>query len=484
MASQNFFDSASEITVALKYIPQFASRPAATGYAPGSLIFDTTDNAFYEVSNSAWAVVPLLTTVAALNDISDVDVSGALDGQSLTYDASTSTWKAEAFSIASLNDVGDVNVAGVTGNQILYFDSGTSTWKAQAFSTQETYSSASDLTADLNSVYAALTGATFAGDVAANNFKVANAGNIGSVGDPDAMSIAATGDVTLTQDLSVLGSLDVSGTLTTNIFSVTTLSATNISANTATIFTLGAAFGTMSTLTVSGSATVDSLKVINAGTIGSVSDPDAMAISATGDVSLTQDLDVAGNLDVSNITINDGGTIGSVSDIDAITISATGDVAFSQDVTIKDGGTIGSASDPDAITISSAGLVTFSAGTKGVTESFIIACSDETTDLTTGTAKATFRMPYAFTVQEVRASVTTAPVGSTIIVDINEGGTTILSTKLSIDASEKTSTTAATPPVISDSALADDAEITIDIDQVGSSTAGAGLKVALIGVRA
>ena len=93
-------------------------------------------------------------------------------------------------------------------------------------------------------------------------------------------------------------------------------------------------------------------------------------------------------------------------------------------------------------------------------------------------------MPYAFTVQEVRASVTTAPVGSTIIVDINEGGTTILSTKLSIDASEKTSTTAATPPVISDSALADDAEITIDIDQVGSGTAGAGLKVALIGVRA
>ena len=459
MASQNFFDSASEITVALKYIPQFASRPAATGYAPGSLIFDTTDNAFYEVSNSAWAVVPLLTTVAALNDISDVDVSGALDGQSLTYDASTSTWKAGAFSIASLNDVGDVNVAGVLGNQILYFDSGTSTWKAQAFSTQETYSSASDLTADLNSVYAALTGATFAGDVAANNFKVANAGNIGSVGDPDAMSIAATGDVTLTQDLSVLGSVDVSGTLTTNIFSVTTLSATNISANTASIFTLGAAFGTMSTLTVSGSATVDSLKVINAGTIGSVGDPDAMAISATGDVSLTQDLSVAGAAVVS----------GSVT---------------ASDVVVENDGNIGSAGDTDAIAIASNGLVTFSAGTKGVTESFIIACSDESTALTTGTAKVTFRMPYAFTLQAVRASVTTAPVGSTIIVDINEGGTTILSTTLSIDASEKTSTTAATPPVISDSALADDAEITIDIDQVGSGTAGAGLKVALIGVRA
>lgn len=110
-----------------------------------------------------------------------------------------------------------------------------------------------------------------------------------------------------------------------------------------------------------------------------------------------------------------------------------------------------------------------------------IAVSDETTALTTGTAKVTFRMPHAMTLTAVRASVTTAPTGSTLIVDINESGSTILSTKLSIDASEKTSTTAASAAVISDSALADDAEITIDIDQVGSTIAGAGLKVYLIG---
>jgi hypothetical protein len=113
-----------------------------------------------------------------------------------------------------------------------------------------------------------------------------------------------------------------------------------------------------------------------------------------------------------------------------------------------------------------------------------LACSDETTALTTGTAKVTFRMPYAMTLQAVRASVTTAPTGSTLVVDINEAGTSVLSTKLSIDASEKTSTTAATAAVISDSALADDAEITIDIDQIGATIAGAGLKVWLIGVRA
>lgn len=114
-------------------------------------------------------------------------------------------------------------------------------------------------------------------------------------------------------------------------------------------------------------------------------------------------------------------------------------------------------------------------------ESFIIACSDETTAITTGTAKATFRMPYAFILTEVKASVTTAPTGSTILIDINEAGSTILSTKLMIDASEKTSATAATPAVTSDTSLAADAEITFDFDQVGATIAGAGVKVELIG---
>jgi hypothetical protein len=120
----------------------------------------------------------------------------------------------------------------------------------------------------------------------------------------------------------------------------------------------------------------------------------------------------------------------------------------------------------------------------GLPVEVVLPCSDEATALTTGTSKLTFRMPHAMTVTAVRASVGTAPTGSTLVVDINEGGTSILSTKLSIDATEKTSTTAATPAVISDSALADDAEITIDIDQIGGGDAGAGLKVTLIGTRA
>jgi hypothetical protein len=108
-----------------------------------------------------------------------------------------------------------------------------------------------------------------------------------------------------------------------------------------------------------------------------------------------------------------------------------------------------------------------------------IALSDETLNLTTGPAKVTFRAPVAMNITGVRASVNTAPVGSTIIVDVNEAGASIFSTRLSIDSSEKTSVTAAVPPVFSDTAIANDAEITVDIDQIGSSTAGRGLKITL-----
>ena len=126
------------------------------------------------------------------------------------------------------------------------------------------------------------------------------------------------------------------------------------------------------------------------------------------------------------------------------------------------------------------GLLKQTAHTSAI-QSFVIACSDETTLLTTGT-KVTFRMPYQFTVTGVRASLTTAGTGGTLVtVDINEAGTTILSTKITIDNTELTSTTAATPPVISDSALADDASITIDIDAVTGDADETGLKVYLIG---
>ncbi len=103
--------------------------------------------------------------------------------------------------------------------------------------------------------------------------------------------------------------------------------------------------------------------------------------------------------------------------------------------------------------------------------------SDETTTITTGTAKVTWRAPSAMTITAVRASLSTVSSSGIPTVDINEGGTTILSTKLTIDASELTSTSAAAAAVISDAAIADDAEITFDIDVAGTGAKGLKVKI-------
>lgn len=113
------------------------------------------------------------------------------------------------------------------------------------------------------------------------------------------------------------------------------------------------------------------------------------------------------------------------------------------------------------------------------------AFSDETTPLTVGTAKLRFRMPFAMYLTGVRFSVTNAPTGAPLIIDIMEGVTpvSILSTKLSIDAGEETSVSAASQAVISDPNLADNGEIRIDVLQIGSTIAGTGGKICMYGWR-
>lgn len=109
------------------------------------------------------------------------------------------------------------------------------------------------------------------------------------------------------------------------------------------------------------------------------------------------------------------------------------------------------------------------------------AASDLTTAISTGTNKITIPLPYAFTLTEVRGFLNTVQTsGSIFTVDINLEGVSILSTKLTIDNNEHSSKTAATPAVISNSTMTDDGMISVDIDQIGNSTAK-GLIITLIG---
>lgn len=109
------------------------------------------------------------------------------------------------------------------------------------------------------------------------------------------------------------------------------------------------------------------------------------------------------------------------------------------------------------------------------------ACSDyKTTALAAATDVGGLFAPFAATVLAVWASLHTAQASGVLLtVDINEAGTSILSTKLSIDNTENTSHTAATPAVISDAAIAAGAKLSADVDQVGDGTAK-GLQVYML----
>jgi len=88
------------------------------------------------------------------------------------------------------------------------------------------------------------------------------------------------------------------------------------------------------------------------------------------------------------------------------------------------------------------------------------------------TGVAYYRVPWAATLTAVKANRNGTNTNDSVTIDVNEGGTSVLSTKITIDQNEATSLTAATPAVISDSAIANDALLTFDIDSANTSDEG------------
>lgn len=92
--------------------------------------------------------------------------------------------------------------------------------------------------------------------------------------------------------------------------------------------------------------------------------------------------------------------------------------------------------------------------------------------LITGTGQSRWYAPDALTINNVLVSVGTAPTGSSLIFDVNKNGTTVFTTQANrptITASSNTDLTSA-PDVTS---LSAGDYLTIDIDQIGSTVAGA-----------
>ena len=110
-----------------------------------------------------------------------------------------------------------------------------------------------------------------------------------------------------------------------------------------------------------------------------------------------------------------------------------------------------------------------------------IAVTDEVTTIEGAVPAITFRIPDDFTLVSVFASLTEESSSGAVQIDINLTGTgSIFSTPITIDATEKTSLTAVTPPVLTTTVFSQDDEITIDIDSAG--TGAKGVKVYLLGV--
>ena len=162
---------------------------------------------------------------------------------------------------------------------------------------------------------------------------------IGSASDVDAMTIAANGQITLTQTLigtalDISGDIDIDGTSNLDVVDI------------------DGAVDMASTLTVAG--VVD----ITDTTEASDATGDTGALRTEGGASIAKKLFVGTDLDVDGTANLDVVDIDGAVDM-ASTLAVTGIVTLTDDLIIGDGKTIGSASDVDAMTIAANGQVTF-----------------------------------------------------------------------------------------------------------------------------
>lgn len=96
--------------------------------------------------------------------------------------------------------------------------------------------------------------------------------------------------------------------------------------------------------------------------------------------------------------------------------------------------------------------------------------------LSVQTGRSRIYLEGNYTVESVRAAVNTAPTGAAVIVDVNKNGVTLYTTQAnrpSIAAAANSAT--GNSPAITTFAAGD--YLTVDVDQVGSTTPGSDLTV-------
>jgi hypothetical protein len=109
-------------------------------------------------------------------------------------------------------------------------------------------------------------------------------------------------------------------------------------------------------------------------------------------------------------------------------------------------------------------------------DAYVIPMADLVSSVSASTLipKQSIRMPFAWTITGVRGFLYTPQTGGDLVtIDIKVNGSSILSTLLTFDNGERTTTTAGTPAVLNTNTIADDAKVDLYCTQIGD---GSGLR--------
>lgn len=262
------------------------------------------------------------------------------------------------------------------------------------------------------------------------------------------MYLTALDTDTLVVDTSVTGDLTITGNATTTgSFHSDTLSTTGTS--TAAGLKIG---------------TTDLVVMGDTGNVGIGTTTPTAKLSVTGDFRVSGNATTTGHLYV-------GSDLGIVGDA-TISGNATTSGSFNVVGVIDgDGGfriTSTTASGHTALnTLDLTGAIT------GLKRTVPYALNFSWASTTATSTRAVATMPFGGTFEVVHCEVSGASTGGELVTfDINKNGTTILSTKITIDATETGSDTANTPAVISVPAFNKYDQVSVDIDFAGTDTLG------------
>ena len=148
---------------------------------------------------------------------------------------------------------------------------------------------------------------------------------------------------------------------------------------------------------------------------------------------------------------------------------------------IDGSGNVGIASTTPSHTFSVQGDIYVSGDYKRMKRYFNVVIYDNWASTTATTTIVMGTLPFNGTTTDAHCEVSTASSANVVTFDFNINGISIMNTKLTIDASETGSDTAATPHTLNNATYSTYDQLTVDVDTSGTGTKGGNCYLTLIG---